>query len=248
MFKKIDKQDWLHCSLILVVAVMGTAYAVYLGFSAHENSKENLLTRANTIAQFVTAKDIALLHGSEDDLNNPAYLRLKNRLMSLQAVNPDMRFIYLNGMKDGSMFFYADSESADSSEYSNPGQQYSEASDLMKHLFQEKTSGFEIAGDRWGMWASAMIPIIDKESGNIVALLGVDVAAKKYLTDILIYCLSALLFTALVILLLIWQKRAARYVYLTEGSLKANNLEVMNLMKIIKEKEQKIEEIRKGVS
>lgn len=248
MFEKINKKYWLHHALMLIVGVMGIAYAAYLGFSVHKAGKESLLTRTHTISQFITAKDIALLSGSEEDLNNPAYIKLKDKLVAIRSVNPDVRFIYLNGMRDEKVFFYVDSENVDSPDYSPPGQQYDEASDLVKKMFREKTDGFEIAGDRWGMWASSLVPIVDDESGKNVALLGMDVPATKYMTDILAYCLSALLFASLVILLLVGQKRAARHMYLAEESLKANNLEIINLNNIIDEKQQKIDEIRKKIS
>ncbi|EKE15680.1 MAG: hypothetical protein ACD_11C00115G0020 [uncultured bacterium] len=248
MFNKINKKYWIHNSLILIVGIMGVAYSAYLCFSIHNAGKESLLTRVNTISQFITAEYIALLNGSEEDLNNPAYMKLKNRFMSVRSVNSDVRFIYLIGMKNEKAFFYIDSENVDSPDYSPPGQQYDEASDLVKKMFQEKTNGFEIAGDRWGMWASAMVPIVDSESGKIVALLGMDVPARKYITDILVYCLSAILFALLVILLLVGQKRAVRHMCLVEETLKANNLEIMNLNKVIEEKEQKIDEIKKKIS
>jgi hypothetical protein len=248
MFEKINKRYWLHNSLMFIVGVMGIAYATYLGLAVHNAGKESLFTRANTIAQFINAQDIASLNGSEEDLNNPAYLQIKHKLMAIRSVNSDIRFIYLNGMKDGKVFFYVDSEKADSPDYSPPGQQYDEASNLMKEMFQKKENGFEVAGDRWGMWASALVPIVDGDNGKIVALLGMDVPAKKYIVDILAYCLSALLFASLVVLLLVGQKRAARHMDLAEESLEANNLEIMNLKKIIDEKEQKIEEIKKKIA
>jgi hypothetical protein len=245
MFEKIYKKYLLQNSLMFLVAIMGIAYAVYLGFFVHNAGKESLFIRTSTIAQFITSEELALLTGSEADLNNPAYKKLKEKLISIRSVNPDIRFIYLNGLKDKQMFFYADSENVDSPDYSPPGQQYNEATDLMKKIFQKKTNGFEVASDRWGIWASALVPIIDAESGKVVAILGVDVPAKKYLTDILAYCLSALLFTILIILLIINQKRAARHLDLAEESLKANNLEIINLEKVMNEKEQKLAEIKK---
>jgi len=248
MSEDINKKCWIQNSLMFVVGIMGVAYAIYLGLSIHNSDKESLFTRANTIAQFITAKDVALLSGSEADLNNPTYTQLKDKLTAIRSVNPDVRFIYLNGIKNNQVFFYADSENIDSPDYSPPGQQYGEASVLMKNLFEKKANGFEVTGDRWGMWASVFVPIVDDESGKVLAILGVDIPAKKYLTDILVYSLSALLFTALIIFLLIGQKHAVKHMNLVEGSLKANNLEIKNLEKIINEKEQKIAEIKKKIS
>jgi len=115
-------------------------------------------------------------------------------------------------------------------------------------MFQQKTNGFEVASDRWGIWASSLVPVIDAENGKVVAVLGIDIPAKKYLMDILAYCLSTILFTSLVVLLIINQKRAAKHMDLAEESLKANNLEIINLEKIINEKEQKLAEIKEKLS
>lgn len=245
MSENINKKCWIQNSLMFVVGIMGFAYAIYLGFFVHNANKESLFTRTSTIAQFITAKDVALLYGSSEDLNNPTYAKLKDKLTSIHSVNSDIRFIYLNGIKNGQVFFYADSENVDSPDYSPPGQQYNEASKLMKNLFEKKTNGFEVESDRWGMWASVFVPIVDDESGKVVAILGVDVPARKYLTDILVYSLSALFFTVLIILLLVGQKHAVKHMNLVEGSLKANNLEIKNLEKIINEKEQKLSKIKK---
>jgi hypothetical protein len=247
MSGEINKKCWVQNSLMFAVGIVGVIYAIYLGLSVHNADKESLLTRTSTIAHFITASDVALLNGSKEDLNNPTYIKLKEDLISVRSVNPDIRFIYLNGMRDGKVFFYADSEDVDSPDYSPPGQQYDEASSLLRSLFQKKENGFEVASDRWGAWASIFVPIVDEESGKVVAILGTDIPAKKYMTDIFTYCLSALLFSALTILLIIGQKNTVTYTRLAEDSLKANKLEIMNLEKIINEKEQKAAKSKKKI-
>ena len=81
MFEKISKKYLLQNSLMFLVAIMGVAYAIYLGFFAHNANKESLLTRAGTIAKFINTKEIASLHGSVEDLNNPTYIQLKNKFV-----------------------------------------------------------------------------------------------------------------------------------------------------------------------
>ncbi|MEI7890430.1 MAG: hypothetical protein WCI36_00515 [bacterium] len=233
MFNTADKKYLVYDASMWLVGLFGVAFAIYLGFSAHNASKKSLITRANTISQFITAKDIESLAGSSDDLNNKVYNDLKSKLIAINLVNQDIRFVYINGMRNGKVFFYVDSENADSAAYSPPGQQYDEASDMMKNLFQSNSTGFEVAGDRWGMWASALVPIDDHESGKVVALLGVDITARKYITDIFVYSFSSLLLAALIVMLLSAQKSAILHMHSAEESLKANNLEILSLKKII---------------
>jgi len=55
-----------------------------------------------------------------------------------------VRFIYLNGSKNGKIFFYVDSENLDSPDYSPPGQQYEEASQLVRELFVKKPADLKL--------------------------------------------------------------------------------------------------------
>lgn len=228
-----------------MVLVIGLAFSAYLGFSAHNTDKRNLITRTSTIAQLVTAKDIEDLKGSKDDLTNPSYMRIKERLMSIRAVNPDVRFIYINGMRSGKVFFFADSEDPGSYFYSPPGQDYEEASESMKKLFDTKSDGFEVAGDRWGIWASALVPIIDPASGKAVALMGMDMPAQRYIMDILIYSFFSLIFTAFIIALLLVQKRRIDSMQKAHESLAARNFELAHMNKIIEERKKEAADLKK---
>ncbi len=47
---------------------------------------------------------------------------------------------------------------------------------------QEMTEG--PVSDRWGTWVSAMVPVTDKDSGEFVALFGMDVDARYWILAI----------------------------------------------------------------
>jgi hypothetical protein len=226
-----------------MIIIAGSVCAASLGLSSHNASKKSLVARANTIAQLIAIKDIQGLSASERDLENPAYSQIKDRFIALRDVNPDTRFIYLSGEKNGKVFFYVDSEDPQSPDYSPPGQQYGEASSLMRQLFKEKTSGFEIAGDRWGLWASVMVPIIDPETGNTLALLGIDVSADDYVRNIVAYILAALLLAAFIMTLFISQHRIVRNLRMTQESLEAKNLELMRMNELLSKRELKLDEM-----
>jgi PAS domain S-box-containing protein len=82
---------------------------------------------------------------------------------------------------DSAVFFYVDSESPGSADYSPPGQVYSEASATLLNTFssgKETTEG--PMTDRRGTWVSGLVPITDTTTGKVVAVLGTDIDARDW--------------------------------------------------------------------
>lgn len=120
------------------------------------------------------------LKGTEEDLETQEYKRLKEQLGLIRKANERYRFIYLMGKRpDGKVFFYVDSEPPDSKDYSPPGQIYDEADEAEEGVFQGKAWVGGPFEDRWGVWMSALVPVKEAE-GNVIALLGIDIAAKDW--------------------------------------------------------------------
>ena len=100
------------------------------------------------------------------------------------------------------MFFYADSEDPSSEDYSPPGQDYPEATPIMFQIFNGAKYGFEGSWDRWGYWFSAYAPIVDEQTGAVVALVGMDLPGKEYLIQIMSYALLPLLLMGIILSLI----------------------------------------------
>lgn len=192
----------LYRLVFLFFLILGISSSVYVGISVNENSKRHILDRVNTLSKVISSEEIKSLYASEQDLNNPTYNKVKDLLVNIRSVNSDIRFIYINGIENNKLFFYADSELSDSEDYSPPGQSYDEATPLMFDVFDNKGSQFEISGDRWGYWVSAYSPIIDKNSGLVVALIGMDIPANNYIFNILVNCSIPLLVTIVLLIIM----------------------------------------------
>jgi signal transduction histidine kinase len=122
---------------------------------------------------------VASLSGSESDLLNPNYVELKERMTAIREVNPDSRFVYLMGSRNGELFFYVDSEPEDSEDYSPPGQIYFEESPAISAAILAGISSVEgPTRDRWGEWITGVAPVVD-ETGKPIAAVGIDVDAKE---------------------------------------------------------------------
>ena len=141
-----------------------------------------LLDQAHLVAGVLDVDNIKSLTGTQADLSSPDYQRIKQTLTSLKSVDSRYHFLYLMGRKsDGALFFYADSESAGSSDYSPPGQAYPEGSNETRKVFDSETAVVEgPIPDRWGTWVSTLVPLIDPQTGEVLAVAGMDIAANDW--------------------------------------------------------------------
>ena len=189
--------------LATAVLVLGIAITAFVGLMVKTGNDESLLRRAGTVAQLIDPKTTENLKGSKEDLANPSYQKLKLMLQNVREVNSDVRFIYLMGMRSGEIFFFVDSEPADSPDYSPPGQSYPEASQGFREVFSSGRSLIEnIYTDRWGTWVSASSPIINPQNKKVLAVVGMDISAYDYIMKIIVYSALPLLVTILILVLI----------------------------------------------
>lgn len=150
------------------------------------NMRTDLLQQARLTAQSIDVERIRALSGTAADPEQPDYRRLKQQLLQLRQVYSDSRFLYLMGRQaDGRIFFFADSEPIGSPDESPAGQLYPEASTALQQAFITGKSVVEgPVADRWGVWVSALVPLRDPRSGEVIALFGIDVEAADWRSTI----------------------------------------------------------------
>lgn len=198
----------------LIIIISGIASSAYVYVRIDQTGRAHIMDRAETISQAVTPELLSALAGTEEDVERSEYLTLKSLLARMRAVNSDIRFVYLVGERsDKSLFFYVDSEDAESPDYSPPGQEYPEASAAMYDLFTTGTPRTEgPTRDRWGVWISGYAPIYDVD-GHVRALLGLDMPASAFVTNAVAYALLPFLFSMVLLVILVGtaQLRARDY-------------------------------------
>lgn len=150
--------------------------------------RRDLLEEAGLVAEVVNRERVLGFTGTEADLGDPAYERLKGQLVILRKSNPLCRFIHVLGRKPGGeIFFFMDSEPAGSKDHSRPGQVYGDAPEGAGLAF-DRSAGV-VSGpftDRWGKWISAVVPIREYaavsggKNGENLAVLGMCVDAHRW--------------------------------------------------------------------
>ena len=151
---------------LLAIFAAGTALTWWQVGQADHTMRNSLLEKARIVANAVNADSLRALTGTAADLDKPGYLRLKDQLLVTRAAIPQCRFMYLMGRRaDGAIFFFVDSEPADSKNCSPAGQVYEEASAGCHRIFATHTE--EAEGpytDRWGTWVSGFVPLFNQQA------------------------------------------------------------------------------------
>ncbi len=210
--------------IILLIFFCGAIATVLIGNRVDSSNRNKLLLRAQNASLLIDAASIQSLSATDADLENPAYTDLKNKMIALAAINPDTQFVYLMGYENGKLFFFVDSESPGSPDYSPPGQIYEETNDLEINNYINAVSFVEGPyTDAWGTWMSAYAPIIDPATNEVVAIIGLDASARPWQMQILSVRLVIAAITVLLSLLVLTLMLFLRKSYSSIEQLKSAN-------------------------
>jgi signal transduction histidine kinase/CheY-like chemotaxis protein/HPt (histidine-containing phosphotransfer) domain-containing protein len=183
-------------AILSVMLIVGLLAAWWTAHRADMNMRNDLLQQTRLVAQALNIGWIQMLSGTEADIRSPFYLQLKKQLSAMRSANPKCRFIYLLGHRpapaagtgsqtDRSVFFLMDSEPVESMNYTLTERIYREFSAEYPHVFATRNEVVEGPyTDRWGSWISAMVPLVDPVTGDLVAVLDMDIDARDWKWEI----------------------------------------------------------------
>jgi len=187
----------LLAAAIIIILISGITLTILTAQKENNSLHQELLVKNRLIKEAFRANEVDALTGSEADLFSPDYIAIKGDLIRVRSADPQIRFLYFLGQRpDGKIIFLVDSEPPESVDYSPPGQEYPEASQSLLNVFVSKGEITEgPLSDRWGTWVSGLYPIIDPETGNVIAILGMDVNANDWNMHIFYACLPIIIGT-----------------------------------------------------
>lgn len=194
IFKKNNK-IFLSLAFITIVFVISSTFYFLVSLKNNiEESSGRALLIAKTAAIGLSGEMIKQLHAVPEDVNTVAYNSIKNRLIKYLETDSDLHFTYIYLMRDSKLYFMADSEPPDSENYSPPGQEYGEASDEYKKPFMSKEAVItKPSTDRWGTWVSILVPVTNQETGEILAVFGMDYSAHAWSSKIVAIIVRSLI-------------------------------------------------------
>jgi len=184
-----------------IMLVLCSLMIYYVWEQAVEDTREEALKLAAVAEAGIAEEKVNVLELSGNDLTKKEYMETKERLREIAAAHKEIRFAYLFKMKEGKIYFAADSEPVDSKDYSPPGQEFTEAVKEDKQPFYDGQPIVMNSEDRWGTWVSVLIPMKDDDTGEIIAVFGVDYTVDMWYRHASAFTLQAVVL-ALGILLL----------------------------------------------
>lgn len=200
MVKKSFLRNFIIISVISISAIL---YVRYIWVKTENEQTENILQIAQSIGASLPVENLKSLKTNEEDIENPDYKEIKAKLMNVISVNPQAKFAYIYVQKDDKIYFAVDSEPETSEDYSPPGQEYTEAKAMDKQPFKD---GKELVTppmvDRWGKWTSTLIPVKDKETGQTIAVFGMDFNADTWNKNLLFKVIQSSLVIVLLLAIL----------------------------------------------
>ncbi len=173
--------------LIAAALLCGALMLAILAVSfADRDLRQQMLLDMQPSLEELDSIDFSSLSGKGDDIGRPEYALLKERLSSLCRSKADCSTAWLMGMRsDGSIFSFADSHPSGSPDVSPPGQAYQNASPALKRVFLSGKK--DVGGPFPSLWngvISGFLPVTDRESGRLIAVLRMDIGAMDWLRNI----------------------------------------------------------------
>jgi len=179
--------------LILVIILSG----IYICYEWNRVIKANSaqILKMAKIAEAMIPKDvISILDANVTDIEKAEYGHIRKDLMNLAEIDSAIRFVYIYILRQGKLYILADSEPIQSKDYSPPGQEYTEADAQYFRPFNEKQALVTMpVADRWGKWISALVPIKNYDTGEVIAVFAIDYPVDIWRKSIFFHVLQTLL-------------------------------------------------------
>lgn len=194
MKSQFVKSGWFGGIVGISLFCFGFVYVINAWKSSIKDNEALAIKKAEIAVAAFSVKDLEGLDLSEKDLENEKYKRTKTSLMAMKNADEKIRFAYIYTQKLGKIYFVADSEPANSPDYSPPGQEYTEVGDEDRKPFVDKKPMMtKPVTDRWGTWVSVLIPIKSDDTEEIKMVFGMDYPVKNWNKEIFWHIFEAVI-------------------------------------------------------
>ena len=181
-----------------LVAALGAVLTGKLIDYAEQDYRQRLLLHAELAVGTFDPELLAEMAASGVSRQEDCSL-VWNQLERIRQLLPQLHCVYLMYLDGRDIRFLGDSDSPSCSDFSGPEGIYREASAELRQLFVGGQPFVEgPLSDRWGTWVSALAPIVDPQSGRVLAVLGMDVDSGEYRRAIAIYKWPAIIVSLLI--------------------------------------------------
>jgi len=173
-------------SLFLLIVLFPLTVIFFSNTLAKANAleKQRIITITQMAASFIDDAKLAALRGDETDLGRAEYAYLQSSLERLRQSDPLIGQTFLiRRTAEGEYVLLVGAESSASAHYSTPGKKLTGITEEMARPFTEGTSFISnSATGSANRWRTVLSPVRNKETGKIMAVLGIDYSADIWNT------------------------------------------------------------------
>ena len=167
-------------TILITAIVLGAASLLSVRAQLRQNLAQRLMDIAGVAAVSLDAEAHAgLLEPA--DMDGSAYKALRARLMRIQDVNADIKYIYtFRKVSETELMFVLDTGTSDK-DFSPLGESYKDLTPQLSASFSppyRPRVDDAFYPDQYGVWLSGYAPLL-RADGSLEAVLGVDISAAK---------------------------------------------------------------------
>lgn len=208
---------WVTLMAFTLVMVCGWILVDRADRQCREEHQRRLQTLSRSMNTAIQAGKVRELKAHPADLLSPAYLHVQSQCRNICEFDPAIRYVYLVELRERVLRFLMDVEPSRNAAQGErptavPGEVYSDAPPEIQQVFNTgKVLVSKPYRDSWGTFISCYSPVLDSDTGDIIAVLGVDTLGGQLLSDVAYARLLRLLLTGGAILLILifavlWQR------------------------------------------
>ncbi len=171
---------WVLLACLAALAALGFTAAGMRARMLDAHMRDDLLRRATSLSRAVTPEIVSRLAFTAADAQSPAYKQLRDQFTAYGRVIP-VRGIYTIARRSGRYVFGPETYPRMDPLASAPGMVYEEPPSAVADVFATGTP--QTVGpytDEYATFVSALAPVMDAHSGEVVMLVGIDMLADTW--------------------------------------------------------------------
>jgi two-component system, cell cycle sensor histidine kinase and response regulator CckA len=177
MASLINKWTWF---LILTIAILGIIFSSWIAVRSDRQLREDLSIHVQIIADSIDQHDIKALSFNLGDRANPAFVRVEDWMKKIARV-VGCRSLY-SVVKRGDGILFGPENLQEKDQFASPpGTLYKTPPEKLGAVFQNrKAITVGPYTDEYGTFVSAFAPVISRDSGEVLLVIGMDVEAADW--------------------------------------------------------------------
>ncbi len=171
---------WVLLACLSALAGLGATAAGFRARVLDAGMRDDLQRRMTSLSRAVTPDLVSRLSFTADDAQSPAYQQLRDQLTAYGRVIPN-RGIYTVARRDGQYVFGPENYPRMDPLASAPGTVYEEPPAAIAAVFETRLP--QTVGpytDEYGTFVSALAPVTDPHSGEVVMVVALDMLADTW--------------------------------------------------------------------